>query len=86
MNEAGVKGYEFSTWYGLLVPAGTPRAIVERLNLATKTAVGSPAVAEQFAAQGLEPASSSSKEFAAYLESEVAKWGRVIKASGATPE
>jgi tripartite-type tricarboxylate transporter receptor subunit TctC len=86
MNEAGVKGYEFSTWYGLLVPAGTPHAIVERLNVATKTAAGSPAVAEQFAAQGLEPAWSSSKEFAAYLKSEVAKWGGVIKASGATPE
>ena len=86
MDEAGVRGYEFSTWYGLLVPAGTPHAIVEQLNAATKTAVASPAVAEQFAAQGLEPASSSSKDFGAYLKSEVAKWGRVIKASGATPE
>ena len=86
MDEAGVRGYEFSTWYGLLVPAGTPHAIVEQLNVATKTAVASPAVAEQFAAQGLEPASSSSKDFGAYLKSEVAKWGRVIKASGATPE
>jgi tripartite-type tricarboxylate transporter receptor subunit TctC len=86
MDEAGVKGYEFSTWYGLLVPAGTPHAILERLNLAVQKAVASPAVAEQFAAQGLEPASSSPREFAAYLKSEIAKWGRVIKASGATPE
>jgi tripartite-type tricarboxylate transporter receptor subunit TctC len=86
MDEAGVKGYEFSTWYGLLVPAGTPRAVIERLNRETKTAVSSPALTEQFAAQGLEPAWSSARDFSTHLQSEVAKWGRVIKASGATPE
>ncbi|HZN26932.1 MAG TPA: tripartite tricarboxylate transporter substrate binding protein [Burkholderiales bacterium] len=86
MHEAGVKGYEFSTWYGLLVPAGTPQAIVDRLNQETRKAVGTPAVAEQFVAQGLEPAASSPHEFGAYLRSEVAKWGKVIRASGATPE
>jgi tripartite-type tricarboxylate transporter receptor subunit TctC len=86
MNEAGVKGYEFSTWYGLLVPAGTPQAIVDRLNREAVKAVASPAVIEQFSGQGLEPAASSPQEFGAYLRSEVSKWGRVIKASGATPE
>jgi tripartite-type tricarboxylate transporter receptor subunit TctC len=72
MDEGGVKGYEFSTWYGLLVPAATPRAIVDRLNRETRTAVASPPLAEQFAAQGLEPASSTPQEFGAYLKSEVA--------------
>ena len=86
MDEAGVKGYEFSTWYGLLMPAGTPRAIVDRINAETRKAVGSAIVKEQFVGQGLEPASSSSQEFGAYLKSEVAKWARVVKASGATPE
>ena len=86
MDEAGVKGYEFSTWYGLLVPAGTPRAIVERLNAETRKALATPAVKEQFSAQGLETTSSSPQEFGAYLRSEVAKWGKVIKASGATTE
>jgi tripartite-type tricarboxylate transporter receptor subunit TctC len=86
MDEAGVKGYEFSTWYGLLVPAGTPMAIVDTLNRETKGAVASSLVREQFAAQGLEPTASTPQEFGAYLKSEVAKWGRVIKASGATPE
>ena len=86
MHEAGVKGYEFSTWYGLLVPAGTPQAIVDRLSRETRKAVGTPAVTEQFVAQGLEPAASSPHEFGAYLRSEVAKWGKVIRASGATPE
>ena len=86
MSEAGVKGYEFSTWYGLLVPAGTPRMIIERLNAETRKALASPLVKEQFSAQGLEPAVSTPQEFAAYLKSEVEKWGKVIKASGATPE
>ena len=86
MQEAGVNGYEFSTWYGLLVPAGTPQAIVDRLNQEARKAVASPALKEQFISQGLEPAASGSQEFGAYLKSEVAKWGRVIKASGATPE
>jgi tripartite-type tricarboxylate transporter receptor subunit TctC len=86
MNEGGVKGYEFSTWYGLLVPARTPKAIVDRLNAEVRKALTSSLVAEQFLAQGLEPAASSPHEFGAYLQSEVAKWAQVVKASGATPE
>jgi tripartite-type tricarboxylate transporter receptor subunit TctC len=86
MNEAGVKGYEFSTWYGLLVPAGTPKAIVDRLNTETQRALASTLVKEQFVGQGLEVAGSTPQEFAAYLRSEVAKWGKVVKASGATSE
>lgn len=86
MDEAGVKGYEFSTWYGLLVPAGTPKAIVERLNAETRDALASSAVKEQFAAQGLEAVSSTPQAFGAYLAGEVAKWGKVVKASGATTE
>jgi tripartite-type tricarboxylate transporter receptor subunit TctC len=86
MDEAGVKGYEFSTWYGLLVPAGTPDAIVTRLNAETRKAIESIASKEQFAAQGLEPAPSSAQEFGAYLKSEVAKWGKVIRAAGITQE
>jgi tripartite-type tricarboxylate transporter receptor subunit TctC len=86
MDEAGVKGYEFSTWYGLLVPAGTPETLVERLNAETRKAIESAAVKEQFAGQGFEPAASSAQEFAAYLKSEVAKWGKVIRAAGLTPE
>jgi tripartite-type tricarboxylate transporter receptor subunit TctC len=86
MNEAGVKGYEFSTWYGLLLPARTPKAIVDRLNAETRNVLASGAVKEQFAAQGLEPAASTPQDFGAYLRSEVGKWGKVVKASGATTE
>ena len=86
MNEAGVKGYEFSTWYGLLVPAGTPKAVVDRLNAVTSKVLAAPATKEQFAAQGLEAAASTPQAFGAYLQSEVAKWRTVVKASGATNE
>ncbi len=86
MNEAGVKGYEFSTWYGLLAPAGTPKAIVDRLNAEARNALASTLVNEQFRVQGLEAAPSTPAEFGAYLRSEVQKWGKVVKASGATTE
>jgi len=81
MGEAGVAGYEFSTWYGLLVPARTPAPVVGRLNSETVKALNSPALKQQFAAQGLEPASSTPSEFGAYLKSETAKWAKVIRAA-----
>lgn len=86
MNEAGVPRYEFSTWYGLLVPAGTPKAIIEKLNGETGKILRSPALKDQFAAQGLDPTPGSPAEFASYLRSEVEKWGKVVRASGARPE
>ena len=82
MSEAGVAGYEFSTWYGLLVPGRTPAAIVGQLNGVSMKVLQSPALKEQFAAQGLEAVSTSPAEFGAFLKSEVAKWGKVIKAAG----
>ena len=86
MNEAGVKGYEFSTWYGLLVPARTPTSVVDRLNAELRKALASAPVKEQFGGQGLESAASTPGEFGAYLTSEVRKWSKVVKASGATTE
>jgi len=86
MDGAGVAGYEFNTWYGLLVPAKTPRPVIDRLNRALAGVLDSAAVKEQFSVQGLEPAPTSPQEFSAYLEAEVKKWAKVIKASGARPD
>jgi tripartite-type tricarboxylate transporter receptor subunit TctC len=86
MDEAGVPGYEFSTWYGLLVPAGTPGPVVERLNAVTVQVLRFDPLRQRFSAQGLEATPSSADAFAAYLRSEVGKWGKVVKASGARVE
>ena len=83
--ESGVPGYEAATWYGLLAPAGTPKAIVDRLHaeivkiLATDTR-------QRLAAQGFEPAGTTPAEFAGYIKSEIVKWGKVIKDAGIRPE
>lgn len=86
MSEAGVPGYDFSTWYGLLVPGRTPASTVGRLNGVSVKILQSPALKDQFAAQGLEAVSTSSAEFGAFLQYEVAKWGKVIKAANIKPD
>jgi tripartite-type tricarboxylate transporter receptor subunit TctC len=86
MAEAGVGGYEFNTWYALLVPGGTPRALIDRLNREAVKVLAAAPLKESFAAQGLEPGASTPEDAMAYLQTEVAKWGKVIRASGAKPE
>jgi tripartite-type tricarboxylate transporter receptor subunit TctC len=79
--EAGVPGYQYSTWYGLLAPAGTPRPLIGQLNKATVTVLNSPATREKYLAQGVDPIPSTAAEYAAYLRSETAKWAKVVKAA-----
>lgn len=86
MIEAGVPGYDFTTWYALVVPAGTPQPVIARINAELAKIAAAPAVREQFAAQGLETAHTGVAEARNYLRSEVEKWGKVIKASGARPD
>jgi len=82
LSEAGVPGYDVTTWYGLLVPAGTPQEIIARLNGATVNAMAHPAVKERFAPTDLEPRTSTPEQFGAYIRGEVAKWAMVIRESG----
>lgn len=86
MSEAGVTGYEFSTWYGLWVPAGTPGIITNRLNQEMEKILIAANAREQFSAQGVESTPMPPEQFGAYLRSEVEKWGKVIRATGAKPE
>ena len=82
MIEAGVPGYTALTWNGILAPAGTPPEIVARLNDAIVRAMRSPAMKDQLAKIGQEPAWSTPEEFAAFLREETTKWTKVIRASG----
>jgi tripartite-type tricarboxylate transporter receptor subunit TctC len=82
MDEAGVPGYEASIWNGLLVPAGTPRPIVNRLNEAAIQILKTPQAQERYAAVGAEIRYNSPEEFQALIRSEIAKWSKVIKAAG----
>jgi tripartite-type tricarboxylate transporter receptor subunit TctC len=81
--ESGVRGTESNSWYGMLVPAGTPRPIVDRLHGAMVKALGAPDIKEKFAAQSVEISGNTPEEFDAVIRSEIAKWSKVVKASGA---
>ena len=86
MLEAGIPGYEFSTWYGLFAPGGTPRDIVLRLNAAVVKILARQDVRTQFARDGLDPAGGTAEWFDSYFRSEVEKLAAVIRASGARAE
>ena len=86
LAEAGgpaLKGYEASSWFGLLAPAGTPPDIVARLQQECARALASPAVRDKLEAQGAIPGGSTPAEFARMIDDEHAKWAQVVKASGA---
>jgi tripartite-type tricarboxylate transporter receptor subunit TctC len=82
LNEAGVKGYEAALWTGLLAPAGTPAAIINRLNGEIAKIVELKDVQDALARQGAEAQTSTPQEFASFLKTEHAKWARVVKESG----
>jgi tripartite-type tricarboxylate transporter receptor subunit TctC len=84
--EAALPGYEANVWYGVVAPAGTPRTIVQCLNTEIARIVADPAQRERMLAGDFEPTTSTPEQFAAFIKSETAKWGKVVKASGAKPE
>lgn len=86
MDEAGVKGYEAAAWSALLVPAGTPPAVVNAIHAGVAESFKSASVQSAFAKIGGEPIGSSPGDFARYLEREIAKWRTVVKAAGIKPE
>ena len=86
MVEAGIAGFEFSTWYGVFSPAGTPRDIVLKLNAAVTKVLGQPDFKAQLAREGLDPAGGTPEAFDNYFRAEVVKLAAVIKASGAKAE
>ena len=83
MAEAGVPGYDANAWFGFFVPAGTPQPAINRLNAEIVKIVKLPETRERFLTLGAEPVGSTPAEFGAFFRNEVAKWGKVVKSSGA---
>ncbi|MEO8202820.1 MAG: tripartite tricarboxylate transporter substrate binding protein [Betaproteobacteria bacterium] len=83
MAEAGLAGFEAQSWYGFLVPAGTPAPIVEQLSREINETLRDADVRERLNRVALEPVGTTPAEFAQYLQADIVKWGRVVKASGA---
>jgi tripartite-type tricarboxylate transporter receptor subunit TctC len=81
--ESGVPGFEASSWFGLLAPAGTPRDVVIKINGEVAKWLDSPDAKEKLAAQGANVASGSPEDFAKHIQTETAKWAKVVKDSGA---
>lgn len=80
--EAGYPGCEVASWYGILAPARTPGAIVAKLNAATATILSRPDVLERLEADGVDPGGEPPEVFAAFIKSEIAKWGGVVRKAG----
>jgi tripartite-type tricarboxylate transporter receptor subunit TctC len=77
--ESGLPGYDASSWNGISVPAGTPRAIVDKLNAEIVKIMRTPGVFDRLAADGTTPTGSSPEEFVAYIKAEQAKWSKVVR-------
>jgi tripartite-type tricarboxylate transporter receptor subunit TctC len=84
--EAGLPGYEFTTWHGILAPKATPRPIVALLNDRMKKSLMTPDQVKRFQDHGLDIVAGTPEEFAAFIAAEYKKWGRVIKERGMRAE
>jgi tripartite-type tricarboxylate transporter receptor subunit TctC len=82
LAESGVPGYENSTWHGWLAPAGTPPAILNRLNAELVKSARAPDVVERLAPDGGEPVGSTAEQFARYIAADMARWGKLVKETG----
>ena len=86
ISEAGVKGYETTIWLGLMAPAGTPKAVVDRLNAEITKIVARPDVKKAWNEQGAEPMTMTPVQFEKYVNDDIAKWAKVVKTAGVRAE
>jgi tripartite-type tricarboxylate transporter receptor subunit TctC len=86
LNETVMPKFEVGAWQGMLVPAKTPAEIVKRLNAEVMKALNSPDVKTKLAVQGAEPLGSTPEEYGQYIQSEITRWGQVVKLTGASLE
>ena len=81
-----MRGFEASTWFGLLAPAGTPHEIIMRLNAATNRVLNTADMNERFASEGAVGVGGPPEKFAALIKTEIEKWGKVVRAAGVRVE
>jgi len=86
MDEAGLKGFDASTWHGLVAPTGTPPEIVAKLHDAAVKALQDPGVQVSLGRLGVDIVGDTPEQFKAYIAAEILKWTAIVKASGATME
>ena len=86
ISEAGLPGYEVSTWYGVLAPAGTAREIIAKLNSVIVSGIKQPDVADRLTAEGAEPVGGTPEQYGELIRTEITRWAKVIKATGVKPQ
>ena len=86
LAESGMPGFEVGAWQGVMVPANTPRPVIQRLNSELSKALQTPDVRQKLALQGVEPLGSTPDEYGSYVRSEVARWAKVVKQAGISLE
>ena len=86
ISEAGVPGYEATNWWGIVVPAGTPRPVIDRLHQELTVILASSETKKRFETEGGETAQMSSEEFGRFISAEIVKWAKVVKEAGIKPE
>lgn len=79
VQESGVPGFEYATWYGILTPTGTPKSVVDKLNKTIVAVLSTPEMKQRYARQGMEAIPSTSAEFTKLLKSETEKWAKVVR-------
>lgn len=82
INESGLPGYEFNSWFGMLAPGATPKEVIAKLQTTVSAALRNPELRERFTREGSEPDGGPPEQFAIYLQSEIARWAKVIKSGG----
>jgi tripartite-type tricarboxylate transporter receptor subunit TctC len=85
-DESGVKGYEATTWFGLMAPVKTPKEIVTRWNVEVGKILAGPDLRDRFINEGLEPMGGTQEEFTKFIRAEIDKYARVVKAAGMKPQ
>lgn len=86
LAEAGLPDYDLNVWFGMAGPAGTPTAVVQRLNTVLREVLADPALQKRFETAGLTPVHSSPETFRTLIDSDIAKWGKVFRDAGLQPE